>query len=118
MLKLTISEDNLKLIAQALELQSRILCGQLGEVEHLFRFYTDRKYDIEVVEKKLREIKQEIFKSDYNVGIYSQEAKGIPFDCYELYKQIQHHFHKNDSYWTVHKDGIMVSDKNKIEVEE
>ena len=60
-INLTVSEDNLRLIAMSLELQSRLLCGQFGEIDNLFRLYTKHSYSSEVVDRKLRELKKEIF---------------------------------------------------------
>lgn len=118
MVNLTVSEDNLRLIAMSLELQSRLLCGQFGEIDNLFRLYTNHNYDSDVVDSKLRELKKEIFGNNNMIGIYSDEAKGLALDGYELYKQILHYFHKDSKHWSVHKDTPLVTvESNKIEIE-
>ena len=116
-INLTVSEENLRLIAMSLELQSRLLCGQFGEIDNLFRLYTKHNYNSDVVDKKLRELKREIFGSDNMIGIYSDEANGLALDGYELYKQILHYFHKDSKHWSVHKDEpLITNDNNKITI--
>jgi hypothetical protein len=119
MITITLSEDNARMIASALELQSRLLCGQLKELNNLFFF---KDYDREAVDYALKQLKillfPELTESGY-YGIYQDESKGTALDGYEVYKQILYHFHKDDKSPCVHSfEPMITNDENKITIEE
>jgi hypothetical protein len=119
MITITLSEDNARMIASALELQSRLLCGQLKELNNLFFF---KDYDRESVDYALKQLKillfPELSEAGY-YGIYQDESKGVALDGYEVYKQILYHFHKDDTSPCVHSFNPMITNEaNKIIIKE
>jgi len=101
---LTCNEKQLRLIAKAVEMHSRAICGQIEESfsppihKELWKIYESRDEDSffrkrAAVETLLNEVKREIW--GYSPG----QGGGIGYDDeadlgYEMYKQILHTFEK------------------------
>lgn len=89
MYQITVNKEQLLLISSALELQSRILIGQLNQLEPLF---WNKKYDSDVVNMLTKNLKAQFFpelKIDEYWGIYSKSADNKAKIGYDLYKQMQ-----------------------------
>lgn len=104
-------------IANALELQSRILAGQFEEIIHLFY---NKDFDRDSVEYCLKQLKILLFPELYWREIYPIGSKKLDDrakNCYDIYKTIQHELHKNDDTWSIHKDKpILCNEENGIKI--
>ena len=121
--KITLSEEQLRLIAYDLELASRLRCGQLSELNNLF---FERNFDNERVSALLDQLKDEVFPELQGCyyGIYESKTPTKSKSEYDMYKQIQYEFNKNSKYRNVHsepfvmfasEDGNIVIEKEKAE---
>lgn len=96
---ITCNENQMKMIAKALEQYSRMICGQLEirflpSVEYALEKETRPDFDDfivkrKAVDEKLKEIKKIIYKDGMHSGIGYDENS----DCaYDMYKCIGHQF--------------------------
>ena len=89
-LTLTIPTQSAKIVAQALELYTRLNLGQLHELHNLF---CDKNYNIEDLERALVQTKIILFPElqvDESYGIYNNKVKDDVKVAYDVYKEIQH----------------------------
>jgi len=101
-ISLTTNKETFTIIAEALELVSRIKLGQLDKISDLF---ANRKFDGCVFKEYVSKLKSLVFKelniNSYN-GIYSDET---PYDSkilYDVYKSIMHEINKDNLNYNVH----------------
>ena len=111
--KITVNKTQMQLIAEALEMHSRLICGQLGESymppirDMLYKIYDEVSSDTyqekkNKVEMLLNSLKRELWgledNASYGVGYNKEADLG-----YEMYKCILHQF------WKDNGDGSSVS---------
>lgn len=104
--KITVNKTQMQLIAEALEMHSRMTCGQLGESymppirDRLHKIYDEMGVDTyqqkcERVESLLNSLKKELWgledNASYGVGYNKTADLG-----YEMYKCILHQFWKDN----------------------
>ena len=107
-----LSEGQAELVKKSLDLYSRILTGQLGEIEYLFRFY-DNKYDKDKVSKILDDLKLELFpelNSNSYHSIHSDKINDSARVAYDMLQVIRFHMatYRGGS-WTVDHSPPSVS---------
>jgi hypothetical protein len=92
------SENEIHTMLSALDLSSRIICGQLFEISNVFRFSTAESLDIEEIENIMKEIKLQMFTNMgvyASYGIYCDSTPIKPKICYEMIQVLRHELWKN-----------------------
>ena len=99
-----VSEEQLKIIAESVDLYSRLKCGQLKEIKNIVY---DKKFDMKSVDYALQQLKILLFKDliecEY-YGIYQDKTPREAEIGYGISKFCKHQLHKDDESWSVYKD--------------
>ena len=114
-LTLTIPNQSAKIVAQALELYTRLNLGQLHELHNLF---CDRDYNIEDLEYALIQAKIILFpelQANESYGIYNEKVKDDVKVAYDIYKEIKHKLFDNED--SIHFSKPLQASNIKIKVE-
>jgi len=106
-----VNKEQLRVVADSLDLYSRLKCGRLDMLEYLF---INKKFDRESVDYVIQQLKILLFPDLLNnesYGIYSDKTPRESKVGYGIYKNIQYELHKNDKEWNTHKDYPLEADK-------
>ena len=106
-----VNKEQLRVVADSLDLYSRLKCGRLDMLEYLF---INKKFDRESVDYVIQQLKILLFPDLLNnesYGIYSDKTPRESKVGYGIYKNIQYELHKNDKEWNIYKDYPLEVDK-------
>lgn len=136
---LTCNKDQLRLIADALEMQSRMICGQIEETflpplrDRVFKMISNKDENYhnkrDEVDKSLNKIKSILWPELNGHAHYGVGHDGKADLGYEMYKEILHQFEKErqkgceesgeEYYWNVHSSSnvLKLTDNPTIKIE-
>lgn len=103
-----LSKKQLQVVADALDLYSRVLSGDLGEAIDVFNSEHFPEYNIDLVNQYMDIVCKQLTNGelplDANYGIFSDKTPKKAKIAYEIFKSIMHHFWK----WDSNKNSISV----------
>lgn len=90
-----LSKKQMQVVADALDLHSRVLCGDLGEAIDVYASVSFPDYDHEYVNEHMEAVCKEVTRLSLgaSVGIFSKHTPEDAKIAYEIYKAIKNTFY-------------------------
>ena len=118
--KITLNEEQIGMIANALDLYSRLFAGQLKEISRVL--IRRKEFDVTRADNILNELKRLVFpelEGEAYYGIYAKQTDKVSKYGYDLYKQMMHLLCKDSEFWNVNKEPFLMfaSEQQPLEIE-
>ena len=118
MYNIKVDEEQMKVIADALDIYSRLKCGQIKMISDLF---FEKDFDMQALDYCALQMKIILFPELEENSYYGIYGDKTPEECkvaYDIYKMAMFHLQKGSKYLSVHSDEhLLLASGKPVKIE-
>ena len=118
MYNIKVDEEQMRVMADALDIYSRLKCGQIKMISDLF---FEKDFDMQALDYCALQMKIILFpelEENSYYGIYGDKTPEESKVAYDIYKNIRHHLQKGARYWSVDSDEhLLLASGKPVKIE-